>query len=130
MEANLGGESIGVSVSSVSTCMNDNIRDMHQQLLVSVTLELRIRVESFRPWFLHYSRTRLRVSLIQCVDRGEVDLFVYVVLESGCEVVCVVMRGAFGMVMAVMVVFIMAVRHVGSVVECGVEVNVNTVQNT
>lgn len=97
---------------------------MHQQLFIGVALELRLRTESFIPWLLYDLRAGSRIGFVQRVDCGEVDLFVYVVLKGGGEIVSVVVCGAFGMIVTVVVVLVVTMGHdvlvLGVVAECGV----------
>jgi hypothetical protein len=82
---------------------------MHQQLLVRIALQLRLLIQPLAPRLLHHFRATSRFALVQCIDCAEVDLLVYVVLQRGRDVVGVVVSGAFGVIMAVVLVFIMAV---------------------
>jgi hypothetical protein len=84
---------------------------MHQQLLVRITLQLRLLIQPLAPRLLHHFRATPRFTLVQRVDCAEVDLLVYVVLQRGREIVGMVVSGALGVVVAVVLVFIVAVRH-------------------
>lgn len=86
-----------------------NSRDMHQQLLVRIALQFRLIVQSLRPRLLHHFRAASGFTLIQCVDRAEVDLLVDVVLQRRSEIVRMVVGRAFGVIVAVVLVFIVAV---------------------
>lgn len=82
---------------------------MHQQLLVRVALQFRLLVQSLGPRLLHHFRAAPRLTLVQCVDRAEVDLLVDVVLQRWSEIVRVVVGRALGVVVAVVLMFIVAV---------------------
>jgi hypothetical protein len=72
-------------------------------------LQFRLLVQSLGPRLLHNLRTATRLALVQCVDGAKVNLLVNVVLQRRSEIVCVVMGGALGVVVAVVIVFIVAV---------------------
>lgn len=84
---------------------------MHEELLVGVTLQLRFGLQSLSPCLLHDLAACSRLGFIQRVDGGEVNLLVDVVLERGREVVGVIVCGALGVIVAMMVVFIVTVGH-------------------
>jgi hypothetical protein len=84
---------------------------MHQQLLVRIALQLRLLIKPLTPRLLHHFRATSRFTFVQRVDCAEVDLLVYVVLQRGRDVVGMVVNGTLGVVVAVVLVFIMAVRH-------------------
>ena len=84
---------------------------MHQQLLVRVALQFRLLIKSLGPRLLNHFCAASRLALVQRVDRAEVDLLVYVVLQRGREIVGVVVGCSLGVVVAMMLVFIVTVRH-------------------
>jgi len=88
------------------------VRDVHQQLFIGIAAEFGLRVHSLVPGLLADFTSRARGALIQCVDGVKVDLSVEAVLQSGCDVVRVIM-GAVGVavVVAMTFVFVVAVRH-------------------
>ena len=86
--------------------------NVHQQLLICVAAELGLRAEAVSPGLLYDLGARARLAFVQGKNRGEVDLFVDVVLDGGGEVIGMVMRSAFGVIVAMVIVFVVAVRHV------------------
>ena len=76
---------------------------MHEQLLICITLQFWLRIESFRPCLLYNFGTTARLALIQRVDCAEVDLLVDLVLHSRREVVRVVVGSAFRVVVTIVV---------------------------
>lgn len=85
---------------------------VHEELFVRVALQGRFRVETVCPGFLEDERSRARGGFVEGLDGAEVDLVVDVVLESGGQVVRVVVRAAGAVIVRVGVgVLIVAVRH-------------------
>lgn len=90
-------------------------RDMHQQLLISVALQLRALLQPLRPRLLYHRSARPGGSFIERRDSVEVDVLVERVLDGGGNVVAVVVAAvAVGVFVPVVmtIVFIVAVmRH-------------------
>lgn len=85
---------------------------VHEELFVRVALQGRFRVETVCPGFLEDERSRARGGFVEGLDGAEVDLVVDVVLESGGQVVRVVVCAAGAVIVGVGVgVLIVAVRH-------------------
>lgn len=86
---------------------------MHQQLLISVTLQLWALLQPLRPRLLNYRRARPRRSFVQRPNGIEVDVLVQRVLDGGGYVVAVVVPAvAVRVVVTVLIVLIVAVmRH-------------------
>lgn len=97
MEAYLGRETVPVLAQHIPVPggLASIIRDVHEQLLVGIALELWLGFELFNPCLLDNLRPGLRLALIQCGDCAEVDLLVNVVLQRGRQVISVVVSGAF-----------------------------------
>lgn len=90
---------------------------MHEQLLIRVALQLRLSIQPLIPCFLDDFGTAARVTLIERVDCTEVDLLIYVVLESWGQVVGMIVGGSLRVVVTVVPVFVVAMRHdVGDVI--------------
>lgn len=85
---------------------------VHEELFVRVALQGRFRVETVCPGFLEDERSRARDGFVEGLDGAEVDLAVDVVLESGGQVVRVVVCAAGAVIVRVGVgVLIVTVRH-------------------
>lgn len=85
---------------------------VHEELFVRVALQGRFRVETVCPGFLEDERSRARGGFVEGLDGAEVDLVVDVVLESGGQVVRVVVCAAGAVIVRVGVgVLIVTVRH-------------------
>lgn len=85
---------------------------VHEELFVRVALQGRFRVETVCPGFLEDERSRAGGGFVEGLDGAEVDLVVDVVLESGGQVVRVVVRAAGAVIVGVGVgVLIVTVRH-------------------
>lgn len=85
---------------------------VHEELFVRVALQGRFRVETVCPSFLEDERSRARGGFVEGLDGAEVDLVVDVVLESGGQVVRVVVCAAGAVIVRVGVgVLIVTVRH-------------------
>lgn len=85
------------------------LRDVHEQLLICIALQLRLFIKPLAPRFLHDFRSAPRLALVQRVDGAEVDLLVDVVLQRGCEIVGMVVGRSLGVIVAVMFVLIVTV---------------------
>jgi hypothetical protein len=79
------------------------LRNSHQDLLISITNQLRLRIQPLIPRLLDNRHPRPRLAFIQCDDLIEVDLGVEIGLQGRREVVGVVMP-AMGVVVVVVVV--------------------------
>jgi len=87
---------------------------MHEELLIDITFEFRLFVQSLRPRFLHNGRTGLGLDFVQCGYAFKVNLFVQVRLQCWLKIV--------GMIMVIIavtmpvgvptVVVVMVIRHV------------------
>lgn len=85
---------------------------VHEELFVRIALQGRFRVETVCPGFLEDERSRARGGFVEGLDGAEVDLVVDVVLESGGQVVRVVVCAAGAVIVRVGVgVLIVTVRH-------------------
>ena len=85
---------------------------MHQQLFVGIAAELGLGVQALVPGLLADLASRARGALVQCVGGVKVDLSVEAVLQSGCDVVRVIMSAVgVAVVVAMTIVFGVAVRH-------------------
>lgn len=85
---------------------------MHQQLLVGIAAEFGLGVQSLVPGLLANFASRARGALVQRVDGVKVDLAVEAVLQSRCDIICVIVGAvAMAVVVAVAFVFVVAVRH-------------------
>lgn len=85
---------------------------VHEELFVRVALQGRFRIETVCPGFLEDERSRARGGFVEGLDGAEVDLVVDVVLESGGQVVRVVVCAAGAVIVGVGVgVLIVTVRH-------------------
>ena len=100
---------LAVSYYIVSSVCGLHPRDMHQQLLVRITLQFGLLVQSLSPCLLYDLCTASRFALVQCIDRAKVDLLVDVVLQRRSEIVRVVVGRTLGVVVAVVLMFIVAV---------------------
>lgn len=60
------------------------IRDVHDNLLVSITLKHGRLLQSFSPGFLYNFLTRSGVGFVQCDYAFEIDLLVQVGLKCRC----------------------------------------------
>lgn len=92
--------------------MVDGVRDVHQQLLIGITAEFGLRIQSLVPCLLADLASRTRGALVQSIDGVKVDLFVEAVLQSWSDVVRMIVN-AMRMAVAVTMtfVFVVAMRH-------------------
>lgn len=86
-----------------------DVRDVHQQLLISIAFELRLGLESFRPCLPDDLGPRSRLALVERRDGAEIYLLVDVILQRRRQVILVIVRRTFRMVVAVVVMLIVAV---------------------
>jgi hypothetical protein len=97
------------------------IRYMHEQLFICVAFELWLCTQPFLPCFLHDLGAAARVTFVQRVDCAKVNLRVYVILERWRQVVGMIVRGALTVVVPVVIVLVVAMRHLptlGLIVMC------------
>ena len=88
---------------------------MHQQLLISVALQLRALLQPLRPRLLYHRSARPGGSFIERRDSVEVDVLVERVLDGGGNVVAVVVAavavGVFVPVVMTIVLIVAVMRH-------------------
>ena len=81
-------------------------------MLVGIAAEFRVGIQSLVPTLLADFASRARSALVQRVDGVKVDLAVEAVLQSRCDIICVIVGTvAMAVVVAVALVFVVAVRH-------------------
>ena len=89
-----------------------NIRNVNNQLFISIAHHLGLRLQSLRPRLLEDGLAGAVHLLVQRGDLVKVDLLVQRELHGGRDVVRVVMLCPAHMVVVVVVVFVVAVvRH-------------------
>lgn len=92
------------------------VRDIHEQLLIRVALQLRLRIHTLVPSLLDDGHARARRAFVQRFDLVELDLPVEICLEGGRDVVrmvVVVVVIAMIVVMTVLVLSVLVVALVG-----------------